>query len=87
MFDLAWTHFLLVILIAVILLGPKELPMVLRFLGRMLAKIRHHTAEFRDYFETVANEAPPLKVVPYQHDKTAETPPKPESPFPPKSEH
>lgn len=55
MFDFAWTHLFLVVVVAAVLLGPKELPVVLQFLGRTVAKLRHHTAEFREYIEAVSN--------------------------------
>lgn len=40
MFDIAWSEYLVVIVVALVLLGPKELPIVLRTLGRWVAKAR-----------------------------------------------
>ncbi|AIK95779.1 Sec-independent protein translocase subunit TatA/TatB [Candidatus Odyssella acanthamoebae] len=56
MFDFAWSHYVLLLIVAVILLGPKEIPVVLRFVGRWMGKIRRHTAEWRDYIEYVGSE-------------------------------
>jgi sec-independent protein translocase protein TatB len=48
MFDLGTSAELLIIVLAVlILLGPKEIPTVLRFLGRMVYKFRSLTAGIR----------------------------------------
>lgn len=58
MFDFAWSHFLLLFIIAVILLGPKEIPTVMRFIGRWMGKIRLHKAEFQEYFEAVTADTP-----------------------------
>jgi Tat protein translocase TatB subunit len=40
MIDIAWSEFLLIALIALILIGPKELPFVLRSIGRWIGKAR-----------------------------------------------
>lgn len=53
MFDFAWSHFALLFIVAVILLGPKEIPTVLRFIGRWMGKIRQHRSEFEEYFEAI----------------------------------
>lgn len=52
MFDFAWSHILLLLLIAVIFLGPKELPVVLRYLGKLFAKLRQHREELQEYVES-----------------------------------
>lgn len=57
MFDFAWSHFALLFIIAVILLGPKELPTVLRFIGRWVGKIRQHKSEFQEYFDAITVDA------------------------------
>ena len=40
MFDIAWSELLLIAVIALIFIGPKELPQVLHTFGRMVAKLR-----------------------------------------------
>ena len=56
MFDFAWSHFALLFIIAVILLGPKELPTVLKFIGRWVGKVRQHKSEFQEYFDAITAE-------------------------------
>ena len=56
MFDFAWSHYALLLIVAVILLGPKEIPVVLRFVGRWVGKIRVLTSEWREYIEHIAQE-------------------------------
>ncbi|WP_032112640.1 Sec-independent protein translocase subunit TatA/TatB [Candidatus Paracaedibacter symbiosus] len=51
MFDFAWSHILLLLLVAVIFLGPKELPVVLQYLGKLFAKLRQHREELQEYVE------------------------------------
>lgn len=53
MFDFAWSHILLLLLVAVIFLGPKELPIVLRYLGKFFAKLKYHREELHEYVEAV----------------------------------
>ena len=40
MIDFAWSEFLFIAALALILIGPKELPTVLRYVGRMVGKVR-----------------------------------------------
>ncbi len=42
MFDISWTEFLLVGVVALIVIGPKELPGVMRTLGQYTRKIAQH---------------------------------------------
>lgn len=46
MIDIAWSEFLFIALLALILIGPKELPTVLRYIGRMVGKARAFAKEF-----------------------------------------
>jgi sec-independent protein translocase protein TatB len=62
MFDFAWSHILLLLLVAVIFLGPKELPVVLRYLGKIFAKFRQHREEIQEYVESaIAVSSEPQK--------------------------
>jgi sec-independent protein translocase protein TatB len=51
MFDIAWSELLLIAIVALIFIGPKELPQVLHNLGRAAAKLRRSADEFRRHFE------------------------------------
>ncbi len=45
MIDFAWSEFLFIAFLALILLGPKELPTVLKYIGRLVGKARAFTKE------------------------------------------
>ena len=47
MFDLGWTEFLLVGLVALVVIGPRELPAALRTLGNIVGRVRSLVEEFR----------------------------------------
>lgn len=54
MIDIAWSQFLIILFLAVILLGPKELPLVLRTLGKWFVIIRSHVQDLQDYVKAVS---------------------------------
>lgn len=55
MIDFAWSEFLFIALLALILIGPKELPTVLRYIGRMVGKARAFTKEFSTQLDLEAH--------------------------------
>jgi sec-independent protein translocase protein TatB len=57
MFDISWTEFLLIGIVALIVIGPKELPGVLRTLGQYTRKVRRMAAEFQNQFQEAMREA------------------------------
>jgi sec-independent protein translocase protein TatB len=57
MFDLAWGEILVVGLVAVLVLGPKELPQAMRTFAKGMRKIRSLSAEFQGHFNEVLREA------------------------------
>lgn len=57
MFEIAWSELLLVAIVAILVVGPKELPSMLRTLGRMLGKLRVTANEFRRQFDEAVREA------------------------------
>lgn len=57
MFDIAWSELLIVAIVAILVVGPKELPALLRTLGQMLGKLRRHADEFRRQFDEAVKEA------------------------------
>jgi sec-independent protein translocase protein TatB len=57
MFDIAWSHILLLAIIALIFIGPKELPIVLRTLGRWVGKMRVLVREFQEHLEELADSS------------------------------
>jgi sec-independent protein translocase protein TatB len=57
MFDISWTEFLLIGIVALIVIGPKELPTVMRSLGQWSRKIRSLAADFQNQFHEAMREA------------------------------
>jgi sec-independent protein translocase protein TatB len=57
MFDISWTEFLLIGIVALIVIGPKELPAVMRGLGQWTRKIRSLAADFQNQFHEAMREA------------------------------
>lgn len=57
MFDISWSEFLLIAVVALIFIGPKELPAVLRNVGQWTGKIRRMAAEFQSQFQEAMREA------------------------------
>jgi sec-independent protein translocase protein TatB len=57
MFDISWTEFLLIGIVALIVIGPKELPAVMRSLGQWSRKIRGLAADFQNQFNEAMREA------------------------------
>jgi sec-independent protein translocase protein TatB len=57
MLDISWTEFLLIGVVALIVIGPKELPGVLRTLGQYTRKVRGMAADFQNQFQEAMREA------------------------------
>jgi sec-independent protein translocase protein TatB len=57
MFDIGWSEFLLIAVVALIAIGPKELPGVLRMVGQWIRKARKMAAEFQGQFQEAMREA------------------------------
>lgn len=57
MFDIASTEFLLVLLVALVVIGPKDLPKLLRFVGHWVAKARGVMAQFRSGIDDFVRES------------------------------
>lgn len=46
MFDLGWSKLIILVMLAIIVVGPKELPELLRTIGRFVAMLRRQADEF-----------------------------------------
>jgi sec-independent protein translocase protein TatB len=57
MFELDWGKLVVIGIVALIVIGPKELPTVLRTLASYMAKIRRMAAEFQGQFKEALREA------------------------------
>ena len=57
MFDIGWGELLVIGIVALVAIGPKELPGALRTLGHWLTKIRRMASEFQGQFQEAMREA------------------------------
>jgi sec-independent protein translocase protein TatB len=57
MFDISWSEFAIIAVVALIAIGPKELPGVLRMVGQWMGKARKMAAEFQSQFQEAMREA------------------------------
>src|SRR5215207_8295788 len=57
MFDLSWGEVMVIGAVALIVIGPKDLPKTLRTLGNMTAKVRRMASEFQSQFNDAMREA------------------------------
>jgi len=57
MFDVGWSELIIIAVVALIAIGPKELPGVLRMVGQWMAKIRRMAADFQGQFNEAMREA------------------------------
>lgn len=57
MFDIAWSEFLVVAVVALVVVGPRDLPPLLRTLGKMVASLRRMAGEFQNQFNDALREA------------------------------
>ena len=57
MFDMSWGEVMVIGAVALIVIGPKDLPKALRTVGHMTGKIRRMAAEFQGQFNEAMREA------------------------------
>lgn len=57
MFDIGWSELVVIGIVALIAIGPKELPGVLRAVGHWVGKIRRMATEFQGQFQEAMREA------------------------------
>src|ERR1700759_4383084 len=57
MFDIGWSEIVVIAVVALIAIGPKELPGVLRMVGQWMGKARKMAAEFQGQFQEAMREA------------------------------
>ncbi|SDI53288.1 Sec-independent protein translocase protein TatB [Aliiruegeria lutimaris] len=57
MLDLGWTELLLIGIVALIVVGPKDLPVMFRTLGKFTARLRAMARDFTRAMEDAADEA------------------------------
>lgn len=57
MLEVGWTEILVIAIVLIIVVGPKDLPQMLRTFGRMVSKLRGMAGEFRQQFDEALREA------------------------------
>ena len=57
MFEISWSELLILAIVTLIFVGPKELPVFLRTLGRYAGTIKRQANEFRAQFDAAMREA------------------------------
>lgn len=57
MFDIGWGELVLIGLVALIVIGPKELPTVMRTAGQWMGRIKRMANEFQGQFQEALREA------------------------------
>ncbi len=76
MFDIGWSELLLIGVLALALIGPRDLPRLLREWGRFFAQARAVAGDFRRAFEDAADEAAADgQADPDRHDELSIAPP------------
>ena len=57
MLDFSFEHILFTVVVAIVVIGPKDLPRALRTAGRWIGKMRAVSGHFRTGIETMIREA------------------------------
>jgi sec-independent protein translocase protein TatB len=55
--DLSWNHMLLVLVVALVVVGPKDLPKVMRTMGQWAARARSVADQFRRSLDDMARQS------------------------------
>lgn len=57
MFDIGWTELLVIAIVLIVVVGPEDLPRMLRAFGKATARMRSMAGEFRTQFDEALKEA------------------------------
>ena len=92
MFDVGASELLLIVIVAIVVIGPKDMPLALRTAGRWIGKIRRISGHFRTGVEAMIREAEmeemerkwrePNERIMAAHPDTQAEPPPPSPPLP-----
>lgn len=55
-FDLSWSHILLLLVVTLVVVGPQDLPKIMRKAGQWTAKARAMADQFRNSFDEMARQ-------------------------------
>src|SRR5690606_15827863 len=57
MFELGWPELLVVAVVAIVVIGPKDLPRAMRFVGQWTGKLKRMARDFQGQFNEALREA------------------------------
>ena len=57
MFDIGWSELLVIAVVAIVVVGPKELPKLMRSIGHYGGKLRRAAGDFQRQFEEAMRES------------------------------
>jgi len=57
MFDIAWSELFVIIIVALVVVGPKDLPKLMRTVGQWAGRARAMADQFRRSFDDMARQA------------------------------
>jgi sec-independent protein translocase protein TatB len=57
MFDLSWSHLMVVVVVAIVVIGPKDLPRAVRSVGRWSGQVKRMARDFQNQFTEALREA------------------------------
>ena len=85
MFSVGMPELLVILIVALLVLGPKRLPDIARSLGKGMAEFRRASTEFQRTLSASLEEPPPA-APPRQPAMPPEKPAEPAAPAPPKTD-
>ncbi|MCB1502925.1 MAG: twin-arginine translocase subunit TatB [Bauldia sp.] len=57
MFDIGWTELLLIAVVAIVVIGPKDLPRAMRSVGQWTTRVKRMAGDFQRQFNEAVREA------------------------------
>ena len=57
MFDIGWTEILIMAVVSLFVIGPKDIPKFLGYVGRLFGKIRNISSEFRETIDDAIKDS------------------------------
>jgi sec-independent protein translocase protein TatB len=57
MLDFSWSHIVILLIVALVVVGPKDLPRLMRIVGQWMGKARAMANEFRRSFDEMARQS------------------------------
>jgi sec-independent protein translocase protein TatB len=57
MFDIGWSELLVIAVVAIVVVGPKDLPRLMRTFGHYMGKVRRMASDFQRQFEEAVRDS------------------------------